>query len=216
MNVLEMLEVALKTHDIGFRSDGRSVTIEGSDLMLEPRVFERETGNGDIIVQLDVIAYSSILGNRFINESIAGFGGSREEAEKNAFGKFLIGPFHVLVTVLANHACESNPAAWEDWGSAGASWSICEGPALIHGSNSGQEALSSFYPELRELFLKTQTREVHWVRTFVSSFSGKLQAFEVLLDNEPWSEAIELVAKFDWRPEETYGSIRHFLLALPE
>jgi hypothetical protein len=211
-----MLQFTLEAHGVAFRSSDVSVSLDGSDLTLEPRVFERRAGDGGYLVQLDILAYSEILGSRFINESIAGFGDSLEEAEKNAFGKFLIGPFHVLLTALANHNCDNNPAEWAKWGQVESQWSVCEGPAVTHGSDSGRDALKLFYPELEKLLISTQSREVHWIRTFVSSFSGKLQAVEVLLDNEPWPDAIELVGRFDWKPDQAYGSIRHFLIAIPK
>ena len=101
-------------------ADGCVRLFGDADLILEPRVFDGPPNGHAKIVQLDIIANSPRIAPRFIVESIAGVGSDRSTAAKDAFGKFLLGSFHVLLTALADHSCDSNPAEWLKWGSGSA------------------------------------------------------------------------------------------------
>jgi hypothetical protein len=215
LRIVELLRMTLDAHGIASSVDGRIVRlIDGSDLSFEPRVFAGPPNERATIVQLDIVARSPRIAPRHIVESMAGIGSDQVEAEREAFVKFMSGPFHVLLTALADHACESNPAEWLQWQHKGASWRICDGPLIIHGGTSAP-TYAEFMRQLEALFLTSVSRDVHWVRIFVGSFHGKQAGADALLDNEPWPEALSLLNSWSWDFPQEYRSLRHFFIALP-
>lgn len=213
--VAEMLHMALEAHGIVSTIDGAVVRMAGgSDVTFEPRVFDGPPNERARIIQLDIVVRSPRIAPRCIVESMAGIGADQVEAERVAFGKFLMGPFHVLLTALADHTCESNPADWLVWQNSASSWRICDGPLIIQGGTSST-AYSAFIGELEKLFLTAASRDVHWVRIFVGSFQGQQAGADALLDNEPWPEALALLNRWEWDFPQEYRALRHFFIALP-
>jgi hypothetical protein len=217
MSVLELLHSALEAHGVASVIDGGCVRlIGGVDLALEPRLLDGPPNEHSKIVQLDVVAHSPRIAPRCIVESMAGLGADRSAAERDAFGKFLLGSFHVLLTALADHSCESNPAQWLYWQGHGAAWRICDGPLLVHGPGSRSTSYPEFVKKLQELFVGSVSPEAHWVRVFLASFHGKSAGADVLLDNEPWPDGAALLNGWDWAFPEEYRSLRHFFVAVPD
>src|SRR5688572_4281308 len=120
---------------------------------------------------------------------MAGIGSDQADAERDAFGKFLLGPFHVLLTALADHTCESQQSQWLLWHENSGDWRVGDGPLIVHGTGTTSTAYPQFFKELEKLFLSSASRDVHWVRIFVGSFDGKQTGADALFDNEPWPEA---------------------------
>lgn len=217
MSVLRILHSALEAHGVASSIDGSRVRLlDGTHLELEPRVFDGPPNEHSTIVQLDVVAYSPRIAPRYIVESMAGLGADRSAAERDAFGKFLLGSFHVLLTALADHSCESNPAEWLHWQRNGAAWRICDGPLLVYGTGSKETSYAEFIPKLQELFVGSVSPGSHWVRVFVASFNRTKAGADVLLDNEPWPEGAALLNGWDWGFPEEYRSLRHFFVAVPD
>jgi hypothetical protein len=217
MRVLELLHFALEAHGIASTIDGRVVRLAGgSDLAFEPRVFDGPPNERAKIIQLDIVARSPRIEPRCIVESMAGIGSDQADAERHAFGKFLQGPFHVLLTALADHTCESKQSEWLLWHGSGGDWRICEGALLVHGSGDTSTTYPQFFKELEKLFLSSASRDVHWVRIFVGSFDGKQAGADALLDNEPWPEAMALLNRWEWDFPQEYRSLRHFFVAVPD
>lgn len=70
--------------------------------------------NDRLTIQLDVVTEAPGLGLASpIVDSFAGVGATDLDAEKNAFGKFLLGSFHVLAEALLPHQCESRQVEWQ-------------------------------------------------------------------------------------------------------
>jgi hypothetical protein len=217
MSVLELLQFALEAHAVPSAIDGGCVRLTGgADLTLEPRVVDGPPNAHSKLVQLDVVAHSPRIAPRCIVESMAGVGADRPAAERDAFGKFLLGSFHVLLTALADHSCESNPAEWLNWQSDRAAWRICDGPLLVHGPGSKSTSYPEFIQELEALFVRSVPPGTHWVRVFLGSFDRKIAGLDVLLDNEPWPEGAALLSRWDWAFPEEYRSLRHFFVAVPD
>jgi hypothetical protein len=216
MRVVELLQFALTEHGIASVIDGDVVRLDGgSDLSFEPRVFDGPSDERSKVIQLDIVVRSPRIAPRCIVESLAGIGSDQVTAERDAFVKFLSGPFHVLLTALADHTCESNPAEWLRWQKDGATWRICDGSLLIHGSEATSTAYPDFIRQLENLLLTSMSHDVHWVRIFVGSFDGKQAGAEALLDNEPWPEALALLNSWPWDFPQEYRSLRHFFIAMP-
>lgn len=216
MPVVDLLHSALEAHCVASTIDGPCVRLLDSDLALEPRVFDGPDNAHSKIIQLDIVAHSARIAPRCIVESMAGLGADRSAAEKDAFGKFLLGSFHVLLTALAEHSCESTPAEWLHWQGKNGAWRICDGPLLVHSSGSKLTTYPEFMPKLQELFVGSVSPGMHWVRVFVASFQRKMAGADVLLDNQPWPEGAALVNNWDWSFPEEYRSLRHFFVAVPD
>ena len=215
MPTVDLLTEALEAHGIACRAEAGVVRLANSELVLAPRVFDGPANESSKLVQLDLLAYSSRIAPRFVVESIAGFGSDRSAAENNAFGKFLLGSFHVLLTALADHSCDANPAEWLRWQGVTDYWRVCDGPLLTQGPQVATDLYSAFMEQLRELFVSTVSSQPHWVRVYVGSFDRKIAGLDVLLDNELWPEATALARQWDWRCPEEYRSLRHFFMAFP-
>jgi hypothetical protein len=217
MTALEMLHFALDSHGIDSYVENGCVLLAGdSGLILEPRVFEGPPNDNAQLIQLDIAAHTPRIAPRVIVDSMAGTGTDRAAAERDAFGKFLLGSFHVLLTALADHSCESNPAQWLKWSRGHETWRVCEGPLLVHATGSKSTTYPGFFQQLEALFLASVPHDAHWVSVFLASFGGKLAGADVLLDNEPWAEATALVNQWDWKFPDEYRSLRHFFVALPD
>jgi hypothetical protein len=216
MRVVDLVQFSLEAHGIASAIDGSIVRLsDGSDLSFEPRVFDGPPNDRVKIIQLDMVVRSPRIAHRYIVESMAGMGEDQAKAEREAFVKFMMGPFHVLLTALGDHTCESNPAQWLKWKNSSASWRICDGPLLFHNTAATETAYPEFIQQLENLFLASASRDVHWVRVFLASFSGAQTGGEVLLDNQPWPEAVELLNSQQWDFPQEYRSLRHFFVALP-
>lgn len=216
MDLLESIHTTLQLHDTPSHIAGQRVHLTGRDLAFEPRVFDGPPAKQSTIVQLDIIAYSERIAPHHINESIAGMGSDKAAAVRDALGKFLLGPFHVILTALADHSCENNPADWEHWSGPHGDWRICQGSLLLVGPKPAPEVYAGFLEHLQSAFLSSMTPRPHWVRVYVGSFERRACGVEVLLDNEPWPPALAIAEKWQWDCPEEYRSLRHFFIALPE
>jgi len=217
---LQFLNHALNAHGIPSVIKDGATRIIAAPLLLEPQVFDVPTQTPaaalGALVQLDVRAESPHTAPRFILESFAGVGDSPAAALQDAIQKFLSGTFHVVVTALAGHHCESEQTEWLDWPGAGAGWRVCAGGFMVHGDATTDSSYPEFFHELETLFRARASAGPHWVRVFVASLNGTLTAAEVMLDNEPWKAAEALVRKWNWQPPSGYRSLRHFFIALPK
>lgn len=216
-DVLTQLQEALVSHGLSAVQYADFISVEGGRLELKAEVFERETSSaGTATVVLEIRAHSALLGGSPIIECFAGMGDSKDQAISNAFAKMLLGVFHVLIEALTSHSCEDQVEI-ENWKRRDAAWKIFSGPLLTQYSDNS--TLSDSYPEiiskLESLFAETATPGPHWIRVFVGAYHGRIQAIEVLLDNEDWEQAQPILASQGWACTEDYQSLRHFVLALP-
>lgn len=197
------------------RRDGRACVRDG--LSIEPRLFTHEPINGNERLQLDLAIESPRLGGVELLESFAGIGRTRDEAEKDAFGKFLRGSFHVIAEALTEHRCDADQVAWEDWAGSAHAWRVCNGPVLLIATHPGAQVggYPEFFPLLSERFMRSMSAGVHWMRVFVGGLNGNRLGGEVLVDGAPWPEGQQLLEEHPWEFPEGYASCRHLLIALP-
>ena len=107
-----MLVDALKAHEVPYRlEDGRVIVLDGA-LSFHARATPKSTNNGGVLIQLDFGAEAPQLQGRTIWTSFAGFGADEETATAQGFTRFMMGPFHVMLAVLAGHVCDG---AREEW-----------------------------------------------------------------------------------------------------
>jgi hypothetical protein len=214
--LLNALREAFVTHGLqGDVADGALALPD--QLRVQPRVSEREVVNGAAQVQVDFAVESPRLAQPMV-DSFAGVGASRDEAEKNAFGKFLQGSFHVIAESLTDHRCDADQVDWDEWAAAGGhAWRVCSGPVLSVATRGGAriEGFTAFFDDLSALFARRMPAGPHWMRVFVGALDGERRGREVLVDGVEWPEAEELLETHAWTYPPGYASLRHLLVALP-
>lgn len=216
--LLEFLQVSLASH--GVKSDRSGSAVRAQDgLVIVPRVFPRDAVGGTAQVQVDFAIESPLLPGIAFLDSFGGVGDTTENAEKNAFSKFLQGSFHVIAEALTTHSCDQDQVEREDWkAEAGHSWRVCVGPLLLIASRPGSrvEGIEDFFPRLNRLFCETVKSGPHWMRVFMGSLDGKHNGSEVLVDGEVWPAGQDLLDAHAFTFPTGYASFRHLLIALPK
>src|SRR5262245_2352043 len=128
-SLLSAIQEAFVGHGLQAQRVENAVSVQDG-LWLAPFAQVVKPDEGDCRVQVVVRVVSTRLGNLVLDDSFAGLGKSLEEAEKNAFSKFLVGSFHVVAEALTNHRCDSQQVDWVHWKGPTSSWSVCQGPLL--------------------------------------------------------------------------------------
>lgn len=212
-----MLATALRGHSVSFSESGEWFLLERSNTSIKIEKFIRRLEPELATLVLQVTVRAAILGENEIIECFAGIGGTVEEAEKDAFNKFLMGSFHVILEALVPHSCSHAQAEIEIWKSPLAAWRVYSGPLLSQ--HSSTSVLSPDYGAMlntiQTLFERSQSKQPHWVRFFIGVSGGTVRGGEVLLDNETWETAEKELFDFPWKTSAEYQSLRHFLLAIP-
>jgi hypothetical protein len=169
-------------------------------------------------VQVDFAVASPRLNGVPFLDSFAGFGSTSEEAEKDAFAKFLTGSFHVIVESLTTHTCDEKQVEWVTWSGSGARWRTCEGPLITNSTHADAKVrgYSEFFPRLVRALESNLPSGPHWVRVFVAGLQGRIVGSEVLVDGEPWAPGEAMLAAHPWVLPESYSSLRQLNIALPE
>ncbi len=215
--LLEFLQVSLASHGVaGERSGGAMRTPDG--LVIEPRLIPRDTVAGTAHVQVDFAIESPRPPGIAFLDSFAGVGDTPENAERNAFSKFLQGSFHVIAEALTTHTCDQSQVEWEDWAGAGHAWRVCTGPLLLIASRPGSriEGMDEFFPRLTQLFTENMSAGPHWMRVFLGALDGEHKGSEVLVDGSVWPAGQALLDAYTFTCPEGYASFRHLLIALPK
>jgi hypothetical protein len=212
---MEALVELVEAHGLnGSVEKGRVVVHSPNPLVF---VFEVQDGPkrpDTTMVQLN-IATMSAMSDKPVWHAFAGIGEGRFAAEREAFGKFVMGPFHTLLSAFGNHNCPSDGTEWSDLRSQHGVWRVCDSPLLVHGGDPVEVGYADFFAQLRDLFISGAPPGVHWCEVFFASLDGQSVAADVHLDNERWPEASRALAHWH-RPSPTgYRSARHFFVALP-
>ena len=215
--LLDFLQSSFGDHGIAAeRRDGRVHAQDG--LTVEPRVSPREDVRGTAQVQVDFAIESPRLAGVPLLDSFAGVGNTRDEAERNAAGKFLQGSFHVIVAALTRSDSTSGQVEWEERSAGAHAWRVCTGPVLMVASREGAriEGVAEFFPDLTALLVAHLAPGPHWLRVFLGALDGKHMGSEVLLDGVVWPEGQQLLDAHAWVYPAGYASLRHLLIALPK
>jgi len=209
--LIELIEAHGLRGSVG---DGRIVVNSPSPLVFVLDVQERSQRPDTTMVQLN-IATLSAMSDKPVWHAFAGIGEDRLAAERNALGKFVMGPFHTLLSAFGNHSCPSDGTEWSDLRSQHGAWRVCDSPLLVQGGDPIEVGYAEFFAQLRDLFISGAARGVHWCDVFFASLDGESVAAEVQLDNEQWPEASRALAHWHCPPRTGYRSARHFFVALP-
>jgi hypothetical protein len=215
--IADSLALAFKSHDIECISHGDYFEVDNGKMWIRPDVYIKHEESETSSVVLELVITSQLLGNRQIQEAFAGIGTTVDLAANQAFGKFLLGSFHVLIEALTSHQCDTGQAEIEEWNGTNENWRVFSGP-LISQHSSGSlldQDYRVFFPQLQVIFEAEVQPGPHWIRVFIGVFDGKISGGEVLLDNEKWESGERLLFEFPWNCSQEYQSLRHFLVAIP-
>jgi hypothetical protein len=212
----EMLARALDAHSVRFRREGGALVLQDAPMSFRGDVQKRATHSNTVMMQVAFATEAAALNGRVIWNVFAGVGANEDEALTNAFMKFLLGPFHVLLSALGNHICAQGTEQWRELTDAsGSKWRICDSPLITQGFDD--PAAVPFDPlqsELERAFVGLSLAGVHWVEAFFAFLNGERNALDVQLDGKPWAEGNHIVERWDFQPSGGYQSGRCFFVAL--
>jgi hypothetical protein len=211
----ELLSTALSAHTIDHTSSGPSIELPLSGVTFDGEFVDGPIHVDTVLLQLNVATAAPLLDGRVVRQSFAGIGASRQMAERDAFGKFLLGSLHVLLCTLAAHECDSDGTAWSIWGNGAAQWRVCDSALLVQGADPTSIDYAQYHSRLEALFIQSASHELHWCETFFASLNGTLTGAEVCLDNAHWPDASIALRAWHVAPANGYRSGRHFMLAVP-
>jgi len=211
----ELLSTALSAHSIEYIAVGARMELRTSGVIFDGEIVDGPVHVDTVIVQFNVATGAPMLRGRVIRQSFAGIGADRQAAERDAFGKFLLGSFHVLLCTLAQHACDSDGTEWSIWGNVGNRWRVCDSALLVQGADPASIDYAQYHRHLEALFVQTASHELHWCETFFACLNGSLTGAEVCMDNVPWEDANIALRAWHVAPTNGYRSGRHFMLAVP-
>jgi hypothetical protein len=214
-SLLSAIQLAFEGHGLQAKQVENTLAVQDG-LRLSPSVQVLKADDEDCRVQVCVRVTSTRLGNLVLDDCFAGLGKSLEEAEKNAFSKFLVGSFHVVAEALTTHRCNSGQVEWTHWSGPSASWRVCDGPLLTVCSGGSMDTASYPVTALRDSFVREASSSAHWLTLFVAFLDGKLVGCEAKIDGANWDSGYRILAGAPWTVTQGYQSVRHLLLALPD
>lgn len=146
-----------------------------------------------------------------IEECFAGVG-QGESAIRDALWNFTINSFHVLLAAFWE---KNDPEQVTT-----ESWVINGKPYIAYIGNFGtrsSEGVTAHIPEnffasIEETIKSEQlTADTHWFRLFFCNFERSF-TFEALKDNEIWHRGVQCLENTAWRQEDSYYSVRVFMV----
>jgi hypothetical protein len=218
-NTNGILMEILSGHNLSVSEYRNMIWINGTDTLLQAWVIPKEHPPKKMVIQLDIkVICPSRLGQRILVESYAGWGDTFHDANRNAFGKFLLASLHVILAAFVNRDLGEDHVEWERWSDNRHTWEACLGPFLLNEfqkPNAGNLDYGVLLDKLREAFLPQASNQTHWLRCFLGSLDGIRIGQEVLLDNDTWPNGEAILNSFPINRVPGYFSLRHFLIALP-
>jgi len=215
--VTSAIDEAFRAHGLVSRALNGFVQVENTlRICASTRVSSEAIGR--VQIQLNVVTEAVALGgSNPIVDRFAGIGETGNDAEKDAFSKFLIGSFHVLAESLTSHKCDSGQVEWEDWRARSTSWRVCSGPLLTQATVEckTKTQYGGVLSKIQEQFLSQAGPGPHWLRVFAGFLDGHLSASEAILDGEEWNEGQSILRQAAWMPSMGYESLRHLIVILP-
>lgn len=212
----EMLASALDAHKVRFRRDGSTLVLQDAPMSFRGDVQKHTTHPNSVVMQVAFATEAPALDGRTVWNVFAGVGADELAATQNGFTKFLLGPFHVLLSALGDHVCEQGSEEWREFsGADGSKWRICDSPLITQGfDDPAAVPFGSVQSELDRAFVALSLTGVHWVEAFFAFLNGERNALDVQIDGSPWPEGNRIVERWEFQPSGGYQSGRYFFVAL--
>jgi hypothetical protein len=213
----DMVCAVLNAHGVVADRYENHVSVPDHDVLCELRVFSHSQSPTSFVIQADLRVEAPALGGRTLVESLAGYGATADDAVKDAFRKLCLASVHVLLAGVINPGVDTDQVNWEDWSLPQGEIAACLGSLLVIGpADATVKSYAPFLNLLRERHVANLDAAIHWIRVYYcASEQGQLGG-EVMLDNEPWPEAQDELARFDWPAATAWHSIRHFFMVVPQ
>jgi hypothetical protein len=145
-------------------------------------------------------------------ESFASTGVDGDEALRIAFGAFVQGAMHVMLSAFFVASVDEQVTR-EQWNIAGALRQVTLGSVVFSGvvpADLEVPWFSQFEATLKSSALSEGT---HWLRLNYAQIEGQAMLHEAMLDNEPWSDMQEAMTHFTWPlVAKGFSSLRLFLV----
>lgn len=216
--LVEMLTCALSAHEVVSRQDGNSVAIDSAGLLFLCNEGQAMQHPNTLIIQVSIGTRAPLLGGRTLWTTFAGVGPDVDAAVLNGFEKFLLCPFHVILSALGGHLCDRD---YEEWRThvapSGEVWRICDSPLLTQGATAPERVpFSQIQDGIVQAVLRAAPLDVHWVEAFYAYLDGQRRAIDVQFDGEPWAEGAAILSDWAYAPTDGYESGRYFFIAIPQ
>ncbi|THJ33015.1 hypothetical protein E8K88_10485 [Lampropedia aestuarii] len=213
------LTSSLDGHGLAHTTVGEWLEVDQRAAHMQVQVFEKPHIGQASMVVLELQVHAAILGEAPLVETFAGFGATPEDAVRYAFVRLLEGCFHPIIEALTSHQCEAGQAETEVWtgpaDNGSPQWQAFIGPLQPQGDGEPLvDVYLDIFDELKTLLTHTASN-AHWLRVYLCTSANKLQAVEVLLDNQPWEAGANLLQSIEWPKGEAFAALRHFVLAMP-
>lgn len=214
--LLHAVSQALIAHGVDSRIEAGRVIAKELLFFVDARLHAEHPNS--VIFQVAFGTQTPGLQERVIWNAFAGVGPDARSAKLNAFEKFLLGPFHVLLSALTSHQCEQGGEAWSERRDAsGRSWRVCDSALVTQGFS---DPASVPFPPVQEALVRAAIDDVefaiHWVEAFFAFLDGKLSTLDVQRDGVPWPAGVQMISDWTFRPDGAeYRSGRYFFIALP-
>lgn len=213
------LQAALKEHGLSYKLAGEWLEVDQRAAHMQAQVFEKPDVGQARMVVLELQVHAAILGEAPLIETFAGFGATPEDAVRYAFARLLEGSFHPIIEALTSHQCETGQAETEVWtgpaDNGSPEWQAFIGPLQPQGDGDPLvDVYLDVFDEMKTLLTQTASN-AHWLRIYICTSANKVQAVEVLLDNQPWEAGTELLLSIEWPKSQAFAALRHFVLAMP-
>jgi hypothetical protein len=211
-----MLASALDAHSVRFRREGGALVLQDAPMSFRGEVQKHTTHPNSVVMQVAFATEAAALDGRVIWNVFAGVGANEDDAIRNAFMKFLLGPFHVLLSALGNHVCAQGSEQWRELsGANGSKWRVCDSPLITQGfENPAAVPFDIVQAQLDRAFADQSLMGVHWVEAFFAFLDGERNALDVQLDGDPWPEGNRIVERWEFQASGRYQSGRYFFVAL--
>lgn len=212
----QMMAEALDAHGVRFRQSGGALVLQDAQMSFRTDVQKSTVHPNSVVMQVAFATEAPALDGRVLWNAFAGVGSDEDAAIKNGFAKFLLGPFHVLLSALGDHVCPQGSEEWRELsGENGRKWRICDSPLLTQGFDDPTSVpFASVRAELEKAFMDLAPSGVHWVEAFFAFLNGERSASDVQFDGDAWPEGIRIVESWDFQPASGYKSGRYFFIAL--
>jgi hypothetical protein len=208
-----LLVELLSTHGVEAVLKDGLVFLPRHELRVQSQLRDMESAPGFVTVQLDVRL--EVWAGRFLIESFAGFGKTREEAVSDAVKNFVDNSFHVLLaSFLSPPDAPDAQVVREEWSIGGQKKRVILGGIGVRGTlpRQGEDDLSWLQQFREKLQAQTLPEGTHWVRLYYGQFTSKPSSLEVLLDNEDWTDLRSELSRIDWPVSPGFFSVRLFLV----
>ncbi|MDR2954652.1 MAG: DUF6348 family protein [Prevotella sp.] len=217
---LEQYEEQLNTFLVHiFREHGVKCEIENNTLIFKhqrmtayARLFDMSATSATLL-QLDVSLEIGM--GKEILESCIGMGMDMESATKNAWDNFLKNSFHVLLSAFFKPG-EDDQVTRYKWVIGGRKYDIFMSQMSVRGTLPDPYP-EEWYDELQKIIKKQNLTEgTHWARLYYAQSQREMMRWEILLDNQSWTDIEPEVRTLNFPKSQDFLSLRIFFVMKDE